>query len=186
MRARTARIGAGLLAALALLGGCGYERGYQNTTRATLLPVGESQVQGTAVIGYEDSDPLFRMKVTLKSPTSDVRYQIRFFEAPGCEAEALAHAPRIDGPYIGAATRTDIWTFDRHPVSLSGGFLGKAEEEFRLRPGLAPVATIMGPMRFPTIVVYAVDGAAPDSTPLLRAVACGRTAQYFTNHRPHT
>lgn len=189
MRSRTTLTSASCLAVLALfalLGGCGYQRGYQNTTRATLLPIGESQVQGTAVIGYQDSDPVYNMKVSLKSPKSDAVYQIRFFESAGCEPEALAQAPRIDGKYEGPSGRSDIWSFDKQPVSLAGGFLGKAEGEFKLRPGYLPVPTIMGSMRFPTVVVYAVEGAADSAAAPLRAVACGKTDTHFTNHRPHT
>lgn len=164
-----------MLVLAAGVAGCGYERGFEYMTESKMMAVNDSGVAGSVVLGYGMENPTFRMRVALGGLDKNVKYHVRFFNASSCSPTELANARRIDAKSDDPDRKKDAWGFEVEPALVSGNFLGRAEQEFKLSPPTAPSIYSTKPDKYPTIVIAAAD----------KHVACGTITEIPTNRRPH-
>lgn len=172
-----------LLAYALPLAACGYEEGFEYNTSAQFVSMHDSGVRGTVTIGYGISVRReFRMRVKLHGLSSNVTYQVRFFDTTSCDENVLAKASRIDAPKDDPGRAARAWGFATEPLTLTGNFFGFAHEEFKLD---MPTASGLAPAEYPAVVIYASKNADATTEEVLERVACAAILSRPTNHRPH-
>jgi hypothetical protein len=174
-----------MCAGAAALSSCAYEVGFEYQTEAPLTAIQNSGVGGTVVIGYGAENRSFRMRLALNGLRHQGQYQVRFLDAQSCDANALAHAKRIDARRDDPAIGDAAWGFPAEPMLLTGNALGHAELEVPLITPRAPSIHGRDPDKYPAVVIYfAKDAKSQVETPM-KILACGAIVNMPGNRRPH-
>ena len=173
-----------MLVLAASLASCGYEKGFEYMSETELIPIGDSGVAGSVVIGYGIENHAFRMRIALHGLNKDRKYHVRFLDATSCNASELANARRIDAKRDDPDRKKEAWGFEDQPALLISNFFGITKQEFKLSPPSAPSIYSMDTDKYPTVVITPADNSEASLAPV-KYVACGTISAIPTNRRPH-
>ncbi|WP_157778704.1 hypothetical protein [Massilia violaceinigra] len=153
-------------------------------TETKLIPIDDSGISGSVVIGYGIRNRDFRMRIALHGLDKNPKYHVLFFDTTSCNASELVNARRSDAKLDDPYRKKEAWGFEAQPAVLIGNFWGIAKQEFKLSPPSAPSIYLTEPDKYPTVVIAAAGSSEAGLAPL-KYVACGTISAIPTNRRPH-
>lgn len=181
------RIGASLIACTFLLTACAfYEKNFEHQAETSLDPVNASGVTGSATLGLDRAYANIHMRIDLHGLSNNKVYRVRFFDAPGCGDQDLAHIDRTDDLRTGANEKKNEWRAETEPASLAGNIFGTAKRDFEITPPDGRLPFYNDEKMHPVIVIYAPTDPENRSAPTLRRVACGKMSASPMWMVPHT